>query len=87
MTYPIGLLQKDEAQNLRTILLKTGANYWTLSSSYYNDMAFLHSIQGTGEYTSSTTDSVLGIRPVISLNSNTDITSGDGSESNPWIVE
>ena len=92
--YPINLIQANELNCLSIDdnneklynLIKTNSSY-SISPSYFF-------VGEEGDYIGSTTlwgypspIVVNGVRPVISLKSNTLISSGTGSESNPWIVK
>ncbi len=91
LRYPIGLMEEAEKENIADYtLLKTGVGYWTISPDYFSN---INSVRAVGEngnpapYTSTSTNHLNGIRPVVSLASFVPITSGTGSETDPWIVE
>ena len=84
LTYPIGLLTKEEVNIINdSNLLKAGTNYW-LMSPY--DSSAIAAISSTGFVTSATAVGSLGVRPVISLNKDNIIISGSGLEEDPWVI-
>lgn len=90
--YPIGLITVDEAiyaglvnEGNNNYLIGT-AEYWTMSPSGISDLsARNYSVTGNGIVSSKVTSS-LGVRPVISLNNQVIVESGDGSSNLPYIV-
>ena len=88
LTYPVALLEDEERYNINTpSLMETGAHYWSLSPNdfihYYAILLFVSSGGSLG-YTSVGFPN--GLRFVVSLNSGTVITEGDGSEDSPFII-
>ena len=88
LTYPIGLLQGEEMNNINNqLLLTSGSYWWLLSPSFTNyNGTFVNVVSTTGRdeyYTNMRT----GVRPVISLKSSNKVSSGTGSETDPWIIE
>ena len=88
LTYPVGLINITEAVALNeSELISINEYIWGITPSgmananpailYIDDINNVAGSQNTFGY---------GIRPVISLKSNTVISSGIGSEENPWIV-
>lgn len=97
LAYPVGLINADEAlfagsETRNSIFpsynyLSAGKNYWTMSPGEFNgrelngfiindsDKAELQGMGGSS-----------GVRPVINLKSDVIIISGDGTESNPFVV-
>ena len=88
LTYPVALITLEELGNIASDSLKaTGTWYRTLTPDYYAGMAaFNYAIDydGSVDYTPASESG--GVRPVISLGSNSSIVSGTGSESDPWIA-
>ena len=97
LTYPIGLITIDEVAMAgggyyianTSYYLYTGQTYWTLSpfrmsAAALQDITF--GINYRGHFSPGYTSSNFGIRPVINLSPNIQITSGDGSAVNPFIV-
>ena len=74
---------------LENSLRKTGVNYWLLSPYIFNNTnPEVYYVSNKGYLLSDVNTSlVYGSRPAISLASGVQITSGTGSEADPWIVE
>ena len=86
LTYPIGLASYGEMNLLATNSRKTGNIYWLGSPSYFTYYrAFLRRVSAAGGGTGNV-NSASGARPVVSLNTDVTISSGDGSVANPWVV-
>ena len=98
LTYPVGLITYDElvfaGMDLRHINKLSWAystqHYWTMSPSYFDaagGAAHEWFLRSTG-YLSPwwNVDNSLGARPVINLKSDTLITSGIGTSSDPFVV-
>ena len=93
LTYPIALITADElalsgiiyaVKNLNNFL-EANVYYFTMSPSKNNVMAKIFGLGPNGVlYDWISVGSGLGIRPVINLNSNVSITSGDGTMENPY---
>ena len=92
LTSPIGLITADEVvyaggiieTNNQSYYLFTGQNYWTMSPCEFSggnfSMFYISSgiiTWGSGTY---------GIRPVINLKADIQITGGNGTSTNPYIV-
>ena len=95
LDYPIGLITTDEAMyagsngnndNLQYYLY-TGESYWTISTFYFGGGVAIGGVIISGEdsYNGYVISSV-GVRPVINLKSNIEITQGDGTSSNPYVI-
>ena len=95
LEYPIGLITLDEvmyaggyANINESYYLYTGYDYWTMSPWYFDGSnasgcyvplggaLFLNAVHFDG-----------GARPVINLKSGIEITGGDGTSSNPYIIK
>ena len=98
LTYPVGLLTADEVAyaggkygyDNREYYLATGQYYWLGSPSNFatwETIAFGWRVNPSGYLTSWPwiSDSN-GVRPVINLKANTQITEGNGTASNPYII-
>ena len=99
LTYPVGLLTADEVAfaggkagyDNREYYLATGQHYWLGSPSYFTSW----SAAADGSYVSSAgyldpwywVWASCGVRPVINLKANTQITEGNGIASNPYMVK
>lgn len=71
-----------------TYYLYTNKKYWLLSSfTFYNKVASVFAVSSNGAIMGIREDEYPGVRPSISLKSNTAITTGDGTANNPYIVE
>ena len=98
LTYPVGLLTADEVAyaggkheyNNREYYLATGEYYWLGSpSSFYswNADAYGWRVDSSGYLRPwAWVSTSLGVRPVINLKANTQITEGNGTVSNPYII-
>ena len=100
LTYPVGLITLDEVVlagfNTRlsntsdfvdtTNYLYTNNNYWTFSPVMMNDSrAHIGYVRGAGFMAADFVYTHNGVRPVVSLASNTLVT-GEGTTTNPYIV-
>lgn len=67
--------------------LFTGERYWTMTPVGWSGeevaVGFVHS---DGRLNGTHTITTYGVRPVLSLKSSVTITSGDGTELNPYVV-
>ena len=95
LIYPIGLITSDEVVLAggfagtanQSYYLYTGQNYWTLSPSnfYYGDASMFH-VDSAGFLGYTIVNSGYGVRPVINLNADVQIISGNGTSTNPYII-
>ena len=97
LTYPVSLATFEELYTLTnnnsstyySTLTNTG-NYWyAISALYYNmNGAFVRGVLGGGSVNNgSIVSNPFGVRPVISLAQGNTITSGTGSETDPWVID
>ena len=97
LTYPIGLITGDEISlagglfwtSNSSYYLYTGQWYWALSAyNWFSGYArgFIVYSYGDLDYGSGVFDSV-GVRPVVSLRTSTLVTSGTGTETDPYVIE
>ena len=98
LTYPVGLLTADEVAyaggkdgyDNREYYLATGQYYWLGSSSNFNSWeadANGWGVDPSGYlYPWYWVSNSFGVRPVINLKANTQITEGNGTVSNPYII-
>ena len=98
LTYPIGLITVDElalsgyANNYlnKSAYTYSSLTYWTMSPSIFdvsNAAAYefnLNSVGFVGNY--SVTNSWVGVRAVINLKSDTQISGGIGTSNDPFVV-
>ena len=98
LTYPIGLITIDElmlagARNGYVNKLYypfSGYTYWTMSPYYFNSdltAAYEFYLGSDGIAGSSWVTTPSGVRPVINLNSNVEITGGIGTQNEPFVVK
>ena len=97
-TKPIGLITADEVNmaggksrsNNPLYYLYTGTDYWTMSSSYFNDYAsaFELYVSYFGELISwGNVTTTYGVRPVINLNTENLEFTGTGTMQDPFVIE
>ena len=97
LDYPIGLITADEvvyaggvwAINNGNYYLYTGESYWTMSPYRFNNSnAYVFYIYSRGTlYGYNNVTFTYGIRPVINLKADVTISSGNGTSSNPYIIQ
>ena len=89
LTYPVGLIQSEEVENLNTpSLLATGEPWYTISPTSFSSIsAGARSLDADGNSQSFFVGIAYDVRPVVSLASGNAISSGTGSETDPWVVE
>ena len=97
LQYPVGLITADEATfagtfpwsgNNNNNYLKTGRSYWTMSSYHgFHAYVFYVAYSGSmgGYYVDETFEDSYGVRPVINLRADIEIT-GSGTTSDPFRV-
>ncbi len=94
LTYPVGLLSAPEVwlayrnASSRTYYLNTGSWYWLASPdrfSAYNVNG--RRVSTAGSMYSGDVNNAGGVRPAVSLKPGTVYASGDGSYTNPFVVE
>ena len=89
LTYPVSLINNEEWYNIGTDSLRqTGAYYWGLSpNSFVNDYAIVRFVRSAGSLYGYNAGNSYGSRPAVSLSTGAVISSGDGSEESPWVIE
>ena len=95
LTYPVGLITSDEVMyagghssiNNSTYYLYTNQKYWSLTPHYYSTSALFMFVQNNGRNISGTVGNNNGLRPVISLKSTDIVESGDGTQTNPYVIQ
>ena len=93
LIYPIGLISAEEFYNIGKTpvaynLNKTGFIYWVNSPlSFDVSYSSVGNVDASGSLFKSYTSQSYGIRPSISLKNSITFSGGDGSETNPWVVE
>lgn len=94
LDHPIGLITADEARfagltnsnTSTTNYLYNAADYWTMTPAYYNGSTAYNFIVDTNKIGVSAVDVQAGLRPVVTLNQNTVLLSGTGSNTNPYVI-
>ncbi len=97
-TQKVGLITADEVAYAGGIYgvanssyyLYTGVNYWTMSSFSFSSAGSVASdwyVHSTGTLYGANVLSVFGVRPVINLASNAEVTSGDGTKVLPYKIK
>ena len=96
LTYPVGLLTSDEitlaggkgSTTNSTYYLYTNQNYWAGSPDYFGiDDANEFRVSSAGVLNNINVLFAYGVRPSVSLKPGTVLTGGDGTVSNPYVVE
>ena len=96
LTYPVGLLTADEIRlgggknGLGNIsyYLYTNQVWWSGSPNYfYNYTAYGFIVANLGTLNYYSVNNARGVRPAVSLKPGTKFSSGDGSYTNPYVVE
>ena len=97
LTYPIGLISADEAMlagipnwnssgNINNYLY-TGEYYWTMSPYYFSgSYAYVFLVYNNGYLFINIVHNPHGVRPVINLRSDVQISEGNGTQNNPFKV-
>ena len=96
LTYPVGLLTADEIRlaggykNYSNVIyyLDSGRGLWNGSPfgfDYTHAEEFI--VNGVGTLTCNNVTTALGVRPAVSLKPGTKFLSGDGSATDPYVVE
>ena len=88
LTYKTALISQSEMKLLNNSKAQKGAfHYWILASGYYRYFAYGRAIDSLGIGRDEFYTSNHSIRPAISLISGIRYTDGDGSVTNPYIVD
>ena len=95
LTYPIGLITADEVAYAggakgkvnRGYYLTNGDTFWTMSPFDSVSRVSVWVVAPVGRLGFGYVDDESGVRPVINLNSTVEITSGDGTSSNPYVIK
>ena len=95
LTNPIGLINTDElvlaggfmGSNNTNYYLYTGNTYWTMYPGVFSGgHAFIQAVNEGGNMRGEVASSTYGVRPVINLSADITISSGDGTQSNPYVI-
>ena len=93
LIYPVGLLSAPEVwlaykdESYKSHYLKSGNAYWLASPAYFQSIINHMTVISNGNTTHNINNDKLGVRPVVSLKPDTEYASGDGSYTNPFIVD
>ena len=102
LTYPVGLLTSDEMMyaggrlvtDNTTFYLYSNQYYWTISPIGYNStnninypVVHIIDISNSGDIISKSVAYPYGLRPVISLKPDLLVESGDGTSTNPYVIQ
>ena len=94
LTYPIGLITSDEVvlaggfggSSNSSYYLYTGEYYWTMSPFYFGGgYAYVFFVYSNGSFGSGSVVTVIGVRPVINLRGDIQLT-GAGTSTDPYVV-
>ena len=92
LIYPVGLITLDELKlagfnDFSNNFLHSNNEYYTMTPAYFNgNNAYVFSVNKNKIKESNVSDE-LGLRPVLTLNKDVKIKSGDGSSSNPFMIK
>ena len=97
LKYPVGLITMDEVNmaggvnNSANMLyyLYIGKDYWTMTPSYFDDWfsARVSEVYSDGSINRNSPDIYGGIRPVINIDPSKITFSGNGTMSDPYVIE
>ncbi len=92
LTYPIALITKNELINAGLDIYKDNSflsfndSYWTMTPAYYNGSDAYNFVVNNDVINESKVSNKAGVRPVITINKNVKVISGDGSIDYPYIL-
>ena len=94
LTYPIGLITADEVAyaggvygEVNEEYYLAGSSSWTISPFTFEGATVMWNVWDDGTMVDENNSNDSKVRPVINLNSTVEITSGDGTSSNPYVVK
>ncbi len=94
LTYPIGLITADEvayaggvAFTDNTDYYISGVSFWTMSPGRAIAHASMWRVNTSGYVPDVGVSVVWGVRPAINLKSTVEITKGDGTKDNPYVIK
>ena len=98
LDYPISLINADEVAMAGGIYntsnssyyLYNGQNFWTMSPFYFNSYtssSLVWTVRSLGSLSNNSVTTSFYTRPVINLKADTEITKGDGTALNPYVVQ
>ena len=92
LTYPVGLITSDEVMYAggesenSTYYLYTNKYFWTMSPAYVKHQSGGFCIYSNGYHGAYNFDNTHTLRPVISIKSTDIVASGDGTSTNPYVI-
>ncbi len=92
LTYPIGLISSAEFNYTKkagnTFLPLTSTDgFWTMTPSKYDNAPYVEGIYRGGLLDVEVSSTIYSVLPVISLKDNVLISSGNGSSTNPYVIQ
>ncbi len=95
LTYPVGLITADEmtlagaswSGYYSNNYLNTGQTVWSGSPSYFDNIAHEFDVDSSGRLYGGYVRRSNGVRPLVSIAPETFIQSGEGSQTDPWVLE
>ena len=96
LTYPVGMITADEVVYAgggygkvnQNYYLNNNTFYWTMSPWYFvGGSAYVGIVDGIGDVGDDFSGFVLGVRAAVNLSSYVEITSGNGTFDNPYVVK
>ena len=87
LDYPVGLISVDEVLLSGNNSYLYTDNYWTITPAYFDGSDAYNYIVSKDGIKALKVNNEAYIRPVLSLNKNVIIESGDGSVISPYIVK
>ena len=87
LTYSVGLLTTAERRLLQnSTFTETPKQYWLMTPNNISIYISMNTL-GASSYTSNGTNSLYGVRPVISLAPGIEYSEGNGSQATPYIID
>ena len=88
LTYPVSLINNEEWYNIGSNSLRqTGVQYWGLSPSYFSvNNAYVSNVRTDGSLNGYLISYSYGSRPAVALKPGAVISSGSGTETDPFII-
>ena len=77
----------DNQMNNNYYLFNPTIHFWTMSPAGFSIGAYVWLINAGGNLSYNPVNTTYAVRPVINLTVNTQISDGDGTKDNPFIVE
>lgn len=90
LSYKVGLMSSPELNLLNHANARTSANYYWLASPYFfsRNTATGRGVSANGNWSSNSVSGAAGgVRPAVSLISGLEYSKGDGSTTNPYVVD